>query len=580
MSSNRLQIHRDLESYLDELMDRVDDCIYNQQEDSIREISRLNLSKNAMYQCAAEVFEFLYFEDNLSASKALRDAAELTIDAAIYANLQRDRRLDCLTASEEDEMEADFEFVTSITDRDRSRGRGRDSRQEAASSRRGGRDTGRSGRDRGGRDRDDRGGRDRDERPTRASRDEEAKRLREEEERKAEERRKARGEKTRDDKVSQANENLTKNVVITNKVVLANPGPFCSPEKNLPLAPVYWLGDQVPELVDNVITFSRAGESVDWEKHRTDLYLAVRKTVKPSSSLRDDALKRAISGRDMYVNQIIEKIEGEQNVVSEKKELKFSQVKTDETFIGKYYGEGTPLTMVQASLNAFGLNGLPQHPLTMRIEVYPLWVMNKALTEAVEELCAVTSLNALLQALVRISNEADPIQWKYFHDQVTLMINKALKVELEVRPYLNSILTEWPSFANWIDSYRNGELISWFGNNLQTLLRRAFHVYKHGSVMAHDFVDGSDEKYASISATERVIYINVDSDNFGAASATKLGRVQESTTPKLYQLLVNHADETARTVHLVTSTDESVEVHKRITTVTKDIIFLGDVNWC
>lgn len=580
MSSNRLQIHRDLESYLDELMDRVDDCIYNQQEDSIREISRLNLSKNAMYQCAAEVFEFLYFEDNLSASKALRDAAELTIDAAIYANLQRDRRLDCLTASEEDEMEADFEFVTSITDRDRSRGRGRDSRQEAASSRRGGRDTGRSGRDRGGRDRDDRGGRDRDERPTRASRDEEAKRLREEEERKAEERRKARGEKTRDDKVNQASENLTKNVVITNKVVLANPGPFCSPEKNLPLAPVYWLGDQVPELVDNVITFSRAGESVDWEKHRTDLYLAVRKTVKPSSSLRDDALKRAISGRDMYVNQIIEKIEGEQNVVTEKKELKFSQVKTDETFIGKYYGEGTPLTMVQASLNAFGLNGLPQHPLTMRIEVYPLWVMNKALTEAVEELCAVTSLNALLQALVRISNEADPIQWKYFHDQVTLMINKALKVELEVRPYLNSILTEWPSFANWIDSYRNGELISWFGNNLQTLLRRAFHVYKHGSVMAHDFVDGSDEKYASISATERVIYINVDSDNFGAASATKLGRVQESTTPKLYQLLVNHADETARTVHLVTSTDESVEVHKRITTVTKDIIFLGDVNWC
>ena len=587
--ARRLEIAEELESYLDEIMDRVDDCIRDQEEDRIREISRINLHRDAMYQSACDVMEFLYFEDRLSATKALKDAAQLTIDAAIYAHLNKNRALDALTRDEEDDMLRDYEFVSSIIDGDNrggrrsgGRGTGRDSRQEAASSARRngreGRDGGRTGRsDRSGRGRDDN---DRGERGERLSRDEERRLQQEEEQRRAEERKQARGNSTRDAKVETAQQGLDANKVVTTNVMATNPGPFCSPDKQLPLAPVYWLGSQITELVDNQVKVSIAGENVDYDRHRTDLYLAVRKSVKPSASLRDDALSKAIAARQMYVKEVIEKIEEDGNVVDEKVSLQFTQVKTEESYIGKYYGEGSPLAKINAGLDAYSLRALPGHPLTMRIETYPLWVMNSTLTAAVEELCAATSLNDLMTSLIRVSNECDPVQWKYFHDQTTLMINKALKVELEVRPYLQSLVTEWDSFAKWIDGYRNGELISWFGNNLQTLIRRTFHVYKHGSPMAHTFVDGTLNKFASVSATERLIYIPVDSENFGAASVTKLGRVLESATPKLYQLLSDHVDVTARETRIVTTSDESVEAHRRVTSLTNSVIFLGDVNWC
>lgn len=564
MSRNRITISRDLEPYLDDLMDGVDAEIRNQRDDNIREISRLDLNKESLYSCAAEVADYLYEEKRFSVTKAIDDAAAATVNASIYANLRKNRALDALSRELEEDLEEDYNLVNDASgdDRGRDRGRGRDrDRNDRPRSARDSRAVAAQGSREPERDRN-RGGRDRVDR--------------EEEQRRADER-----AKLRDGTVEAAKENIEKNKIyqVNEKSISEHPELFCSPDKSLALAPVYWLGAHAPVIIDNQIQFEKTGENVEWERHRTDLYLQVRASIKPSVSERDNALQAAVNARDMYIKQVITRLENEQNVVEEKIATNYTQVRSEENYIGKFYGVGSPIEKIQACLSDLKLNALPRHPLTVRVENYPMWVMNKELTAAVEDLVASTNLKALIPALIRVMNVATPEQWAYFHDRTTDMINKALKVELEVRPYLNSIISEWPSFAGWLERHKNGELVSWFGNNLTALIRRTFHVYKHGSQMAHTFVDGSDEKFASVSAIERIIYLPINSENFGAASATKLGRVLESGTPKLFKLLANNIDAESRTTYLATSSDESVEVHKRLTSLTTDIVFMGQVNW-
>lgn len=596
MSRDRVTIHRDLEQYLDELMDEVEDRIEDQQDDQNREIARLKLNFANIYRVAAVVMETLYFDDEVSVRTAIKDAASMVVNATIYALLERDRNLDLIDEEDELSLKDDYLDVEAITgnrggrSRDRDRESRRDSRRDAAGTSR--RSTDRSTRDRGrdrdtGRDRDrdsnrsrDRGSRDRDtgrdrERPTRdrSTRDRDTENNRET--------RRPITDPNRDKVVEQAKQSLEENAKlrITAELIKEHPLPFRAKDKPLALGPVYWLGSQIPLLTNNEIIYDRAGEEVEWEKHRTDLYLSIRKNVKPSVSIRDEALNRALVARDKFVENVIEKLSDDANVVTEKVATEFKQVITSNTVAGQFYGAGTPMAKIQTCLESLNLKYLPSHPVVMKIEEYPLWVMDKDLTEAVEDLLNVTSLNALIPALIKVSNVATPQQWNYFHDKTTMLVNEILKVELEVKPYLTSIITEWQSFAKWIENYNSGSLVLWFSNNLNASLRRTFHVYKTGSKLSHVFVDGTENKFASVSNTTRIIYLAASSENFGAASATKLGRVLESITPKLYQLLSENIDNDCSSNLLVTSSDESVPVYSRASALTSKVILMGDVNW-
>lgn len=586
MSRNRINIARELEKYLDDLDEAILDCIDDQRDDREREISRLDLNPDNLLKCGAQVMEVLYFDDGVSVTRAIEDAAQMTVNASIYATLKRNRKLDDIPRDLEDELKDDFDDVSDMTEsrssrsRDRERESRRDSRRDAAGSgRRSGRD-GRSDRD----DRDQRSSRDRDE---------DRRRDREDDQRRVDERQRRREggnsrddrdndrDRGRDDKVKKAQENLDEFAqhVITKELIQSNPTPFCLEGKHLALGPVYWLGSQVPVLEKGQVTFNKAGENVEWEKHRTDLYLKVRKDVKPTSSLRDTALSQAFSARDQFVLKAIEKHEAETNVVTEQKPVETKQVFTSDQILGKFYGDGTALAMIQAGLQEAGLRYLPNHPVIMKIEHYPVWVMNESLTEAVEDLLNVQSLSNLVPALIKVSNECDPQQWSYFHDQVTNLINQILKVELDSRPYLTSIITEWGPFAKWIENHNQGTLVLWFSNNLNRELRRIFHVYKHGSTMAHTFVKGDKDNFASISNTVNLIYVPVSSENFGAASPTKLGRVLESVTPKLYNLLAKNTDTTCARNLLVTQSDEYVPVYSRQSALTTKVILMGECDW-
>ncbi len=578
---SRISIDRDLEQYLDDLIDEVDACLDDQEDHVENVIADLRLKAEPCYELAAKLFEEFYFEDKKSVSGAIKEAADITVNAAIYLNLKRDRNLDRIPKDLEDDLYDDHEILADITEsngRDRRGGRGRDdrgrdrnrrdSRREAASG------ASRSGRD----DRSDRSrsrNRDHDDDIDAAAKRAEERKLR----REGKLPEASNNERGRDRMVASAQENIeaNKRYPVTAEFIKENPELFCAKDRNLPIGTVYWLGGQIPMIENGEPIFERGTENVEWEKHRTDLYLAVRATVKPSANIRDDALSRAISARDKFVEDRTKAMVEDGNVVTENKETEFKQILTSSAIAGKFYGLGTPMAKIQTCLKPLGLKFLPNHPVIMKLEQYPLWTMNKELTEAVEDLLTVNDLNHLPGKLIRIMNASTPDQWAYFHDKTTQLINKVLKVELEVQPYLESIITEWNGFANWLENFDNGSNISWFKNNLNHFLRHYFHVYKHGSEMSHDLVDGTDEKYASISNTVNIIYLPCESENFGAACPTKLGRVLESVTPKLYQLLANNIDENADNI-LVTSSDESVSVYRRATSVSSKVVFMGNVN--
>lgn len=581
MSRDRITLHRDLEQYEDELMDAVEDRIRDQENDRDPEINRLELNFSNLFKAAAAVMETLYFDDEVSVRTAISDAASMVVNASIYANLKRDRALDLIHREDEESLKDDYLDVEEIIgnrgsrSRDRDRESRRDSRRDAAGTSRRSSDRGRDrddrdrGRDRG-RDRDKDRGRDRD-----------RSRSRDRDDHRTETTDRTQTDPNRDKVVAQAQKSLEENVKvrITPELVKSNPAPFQSKDKKLALAPVYWVGSQAPVLLNNEITFEKIGEEMEWEKHRTDLYLAIRKSVKPSSNLRDDAITRAMAARDKFVENVVEKLSEEANVVTEKVETEFKQLITSDSIAGQFYGAGTPMAKIQTCLESLNLKYLPSHPVIMKIEEYPMWVMDKDLTEAVEDLLNVTNLNALIPALIKISNKATPQQWTYFHDKTTLLINEILKVELEVKPYLTSVITEWQSFAKWIENYNSGSLVLWFSNNLNAAIRRTFHVYKAGGKLSHALANGTEEKYASVSGTTRIIYLPAASENFGAGSATKLGRVLESMTPKLYQLLAANIDNNCATNLLVTSSDESINVYSRASALTSKVILMGEVNW-
>lgn len=585
--NNRINIDRSLERHLDDLIDEVNHCIDDQEDHREDAIADLELQPEPIYALAARVMEVLHLDDGYSINKAIEQAADMAVNTAIYVGLEKNRDLKNIPQSLEEDLEDDHDDVNEMNGgrrngrdrggrgrgRDRERGSrsGRDSRQEAARSRR---------------DEDDRGGRgNRSGRNNRNEREESSGNSAEERARRRQQQNEPRqtrnqGEERRDQVVEQAQENLNVNKphLITSQYVQQNPGPFCSENKDLPLAPVYWLGGQNPMVINNEITMERVGENVEWERHRTDLYLAIRNTVKPSANLRDDAVNRAINARDQFVSEKLEELKEKANVIEETKPTDYKQVLKSSEIAGQFFGEGTPMAKMQTCLGALNLKFLPSHPVIMKLEQYPTWVMNKALTEAVEELLLVSNLTSLVPAMIKVMNECTPEQWAYFHDKVTYLINVILKVELEARPYLTSVLTEWNDFANWLEKNDGGSMIIWFKNNFNHFIRHYFHVYKHGSKLVHPFVDGTDAKYASVSITQNMIYVPVESENFGAASATKLGRVLESCTPKLYQLLANNIDDTTDNV-LVTSSDEQVSVYSRTSAVQNKIIFMGEVSW-
>lgn len=578
------RIDQDLERYLDDIIYKVQDRIDDQRDDEEPEIRRLDLKEDLIISAACKVVEVLYFDDQMSIKDAINDAASMVVNASIYQTLDRDRNLDRLPRDLERDLEDDNKDVKEITG---SRGRNRssrddrndrnsrgDSRRSAAGS------ASRSGGSRN-EDRDsDRGKRER----SRGSSGRDDRDQRDEEQRRAEEREKRRKGETsdnvRDNVVKTASENLDVNTPaqITKAYIAVNPLLFCVDGKQLALGPVYWLGSQVPVVLNKEITFTKVNE-MEWEKHRTDLYLNVRKTIAPTATVRDQALSQAINGRNRFVSETVEKLEKDVNVVQEQTPLEVKQVYTSDQILGQYYGDGTPMSMIQTCLAAAKLRYLPDHPVIMKVEQYPFWVMNKELTVAVENLYNVNQLNHLVPALIAVSNECTAQQWAYFHDHITGMINQILKVELESRPYLTSIISEWPDFAKWLETTSNGSMVQWFNNGLNAQLRRVLHINKYGSKLAHASVDGTDNKYASISSTTNLIYVPVESENFGAASATKLGRVMESVTPKLYQLLDANINVDCERNLLVTKSDEFVKVYRRESSLVSKVILMGDCNW-
>ena len=587
MSRNRIEIDRELERYLEDLKDEVYDCVDDQRNDAEDDIANLDLNEDNLIKCAASVLEVLYFDDKVSITKALKDAAQMTVNASIYATLERKRLLKYLPERLEEDLKDDFLDVSDMTESRNSRSRDsgresrRDSRREAAGSARASRaSSSRDTRDRDTRDRD-RGREDRNDRGGNA-RDNQRRERQNEDSTRADERQRNRdNDKARDKVVDRAAENLDTfdAKVITKELIASNPVPFCAVNKTLALGPVYWLGAQVPVLVDGQVSYEKAGEEMEWEKHRTDLYLAVRKSIKPSTNVRDSAITQSLDARDRFVTETVEKLEANVNAVTEQTPVEIKQVFTSDQVLGKFYGNGTALLMIQSCLETAGLRYLPNHPTVMKVEHYPMWTMNTDLTAAVEDLLNVHSLNNLMPALIKVSNECDPVQWVYFHDKVTGLINQLLKVELDARPYLNSIITEWPDFAGWLETHANGSLVHWFNNNINVQLRRIFHVYKHGSDMQHSLVDGTSEKYASVSSTTNLIYVPVSSDNFGAASPTKLGRVLESVTPKLYKLLSLNVSTDCASNLLVTQSDEHIPVYSRESALINKVILMGECNW-
>lgn len=592
--SRRISIHRDLERYLDDLCDAVDDVIDDMREHSEPTIRRIRLDRDAAYKLAALVFETFVLEDDMPESDAIDEAAEITINSAVYIVLKRERELDQIPEGLEFDLRDDHDEFEKIVDTagGRSRRNRRDNGRERDRDNRRGRDERRSGRRERGQDADsDRSRRRRDERQKEEGTDNsrEARAARRSES--SDKQYKRNNDRQRDSVVETAKQNVDENKLtrLTKAVFLSQKGLAYSQGFS---APTYYLGSQIPYLKNGQVEIMEI-EDMEWERHRTDLYLKVRSSIQPSINVRKEAFERSIEARRLNIDQIINGLTESGNVLIQDSKVHLNNVSV-QVDNSKWYGAGSGLSMLRGAYNeqvmsnelrraendpiqnkpVFSLKS----PAVATIRRYPNWVINKDLHALMVRLINLESLSDLMPLLIEISNTASPEQWVYIHDLITRSFSEAMRISIGTNAYLESIVAEWNSFAQWIQNHEKGAYTLWFNSNLKRLFSRAFIISTNDEESAHSLVDGSDEKFASLHYISRIIYIPIESEHLGLASPTKLGRVLESTTADLYRLLSEFV-ETQFYEHLVvTKSDESFYAYSKFGVVnSKPEIYVGEL---
>lgn len=573
---NRVELDRELEQYLDDITDEVMDLIEDQEDHVEDSIARININENKVIPLVAKVFEYLVFEEKMDELDAVKEASQLVIDTVIFTTLEDSRRLKDIDKELEDDLyDAKLELddiLRACGGGRRDRGRRSSSRREAASSRR-------DDRDRKGRSR-----RNRDEDNDRSSR----RKKREDESSERKSRREARKEErtVAENKVEVAQTNIESNkeTRLTLETFKAS-GLFGA--KN-GIAPAYWIGDQIPQIINNELIVKEE-QDVEWEKHRTDLYLKIRGNVKPSVNVRKEAIRQAINSRKVRLSEIVETLIQDGNVVQLGNEHIDS--KNIFTVIGEseYYGDGQGLSMLRNAFNnqvteltkdkpdaivpKFSLS----QPMTATIRRYPLWVFDKQTYKAMKELVEINSISQLAEALIKVSNVATPEQWAYVHDITTNTITEMMRICIGSTAYLDSILVEWNSFITWLEKNEKGAYIKWVEANISLLMQRAFNLKAHGEVNVHPSVDGSDKAYGSTHYVSKLMYLPLASDHLGLASPTKLGRVLESVTPSLYTVINGFLDSKVYENLIVTESNEVIRAYGRFGAIDSTEIYVGEL---
>lgn len=579
MSRNRIKLHRDLESYLDDLIDEVQAAIDDQMDHPEDEIRRLRIREDKTIQVVAQMFEWFVFEDDMPEMDAIEEATKIVVDTAIYTALDNARRLQDIPKDLEDELydaKMEFEDITDEMngrrggrDRDRDRGRNRrsKSRREAASGDR--------------EERSERRRKNRDDKETSRRGNREAER----------ESRKNRRENRKEnsvveDKVQTAQSNIDSNKEIRLTLSIYNAAGL-NVSKN-DISPVYYLGDQIPYIVDGDIVV-RQEQEVEWERHRTDLYLSVRSKVKPSSSIRQEALKRAINSRKVRLEEIVDNLISEGNVV----QLTGGNVPlVDLTAVigtSDWYGNGNGITMLRNAFNnqieastkdkenaivpKFSL----QSPATATIRRFPMWTFNKETYLLMKELVNLNSINELIEIMIKLSNSCTPEQWAYVHDIVTSTVSEMMRICIGSRAYLDSIIVEWADFVAWLQNFEKGAYIKWVEANIGVLMQRAFNLRQAGEVGVHATVDGTDSNYGSTYYVTNLMYLPIPSEHLGLASPTKLGRVLESVTPSLYSILSGFVDPKVYENLLVTQSNEVIRMYGKFGSIEGQEIYMGEL---
>lgn len=582
-----ISLPRDLRRYEDDLYDALMDAIDDQEDHAEDAIADLRLDERQLSKAVGAAFELLV-NDGMNEDDAIDEAAQMVVDASIYRTLDKRRRLNDIPRDLEDDLKDASEDLDDLVEdaksssrRDR-KGGGRRDRNERSAERRS--DARREASGTATRNRSKRKGDDDEPRRRRGNSAEDRKAEREE--RKA--MRKNGGQPdaadtARDAQVAKAqvNVDLNSEVVVTKQSFAewVQRKLKCDDVFALGIGPVYYLGNQYVTIKDGqFVSHEDKGTDVfNYDDHRTDRYLRNRSSIRPSPNLRTQAIENAKNARAEYVDELIEKSITAQNAV----EGDLTKGTIDQVLILKeqtatIYGMDTSsLDILRHCLSQFKVNGIPQHIVVAKSIVYPTWVMNSDLTGAVENLLKCDRISELPTMLMQVNNYCTDEQWKFFHDRVTSLINNILATVIHTEAYLTSVITEWDSFAGWLERYKNGAFITWFNNNLAAEMKLAFVITKADHANKHEFVDGSDTTFAAIGSMRNIIYMPVSNDNFTVASPTKVGQIHPSLTPDLYWLTSTYFNDKCYENMIVTSSDDYVQLYSRPNAVEHRKIFVA-----
>lgn len=566
----RLKLDRELQRYADDLVDEVESVIRSFEDhnnDTIHNAAR-DIGTDKCSQAAAIIFETYVLDDDMNERDAIKDAAEDAVQASLYTIIKRDYRLSDIDREDEDDFKDAFKDVEDIL--------GSSSRRDGNSRDRGrGRDRGRSNRDRGSsRDRRSNGSRSRDRNRdedkrdrNRSNRDDD--RRREEEEARAErDRRRGKvSDQARDDKVA---EDVA--AIEEGKVTILNSGNYKTMRenwrhKNVNLfahAPIYLAATQ--NLVFSKGDIYTEARPVDKEAHRTDIYLKPRTDVKPTGSIRKEAFDMALRAREVYVKDLVDQHNDDNNAVSGDVPVIRETIFTREVLF-LAYGQPDPKITLDQALTALKLRGIPKAPVIYRFERTPSWVLPKAAAMAIRDLATISRFSDLPTKLVAVANACidHPAIWAHIHDRVTEVLTREINLGLGVSLTMASILTDWNNLSKWLSEYHKGVHITYLDNIIGRIMVREFRVRDHGAEgFPHLMTDGSDEKFAMLYRREVGIHIPESSEHIDIASPTRMGRVYESMTPELYRILTNFNDDDAAVYFISTASGDVLKVYSAV----------------
>lgn len=330
-------------------------------------------------------------------------------------------------------------------------------------------------------------------------------------------------------------------------------------------APIYFADDGKLVLSDtNTATYEEHKEpDVDYATHRTDVYLKNRGTKAPDKLKRNIALAEGIKAASLTVEQFKQQEAARLNAITndvdkDVGDANYALTLNEPLFAG--YEDQDFTKVLTKALKDQGLESVIENfeaaTISFKIMRQHKWIAKGPVAERLLLLKEADSLHNLVIRLIELSNVVPPAVWKFIHDEVTSVFNELIFSRLNVRVKVDSIVSDWNDITQYMGQLKDGIYVPLFNNLHSSLLTKCLTIAQLDSTDKENPV-----KEAWINCEWSCIKLPVSSNDFTLAKATTYGRVLQSVTPRLYEVIKDFYDPRSRENVILTNEMDAIHVY-------------------